>query len=75
MLPAILNVGGMVAAPFFDGDGSTLTGNIITEYLKVSISGVTENIYPTTNISKMPAVACVSRPARFSHGEHAAKFW
>ena len=44
-------VGGGVSANIFEGMGHLLTGDIKTEYLKVPINGVTQNIAPTINLA------------------------
>ena len=46
-----LVVGGGVSANIFEGMGHLLTGDIKTEYLKVPINGVTQNIAPTINLA------------------------
>ncbi|MEC8677888.1 MAG: hypothetical protein VXX85_03435, partial [Candidatus Margulisiibacteriota bacterium] len=46
-----LVINGKIKADYFEGFGIYLTGDIRTEYLKVVIGGITENIYPTHNTS------------------------
>ena len=46
-----LVVNGKIKADYFEGFGIYLTGDIRTEYLKVLIDGLTEDVYPTHNIS------------------------